>query len=164
MPGVLKDLRRLLHWTLLATLLVAAMLVLFLPLIAIWMSPQTWEFEGTGLRYWLFVKGSRLERLGFIAPSDASPHYTVQTPEGTFPGSSHVSYASRAMPPEIIAHYEARCRAMGFAVTTQKTRADGPETLELTCEIEPYLDVEVAASRRQGDHLSKVAVKVLGSE
>jgi len=164
MPGVLKDRRRLLRWTLLATVLVAAMLVPFLPLIAIWMSPQTWEFDGAGLRYWLFVKGSRLERLGFIAPHDASPHYTIQTAEGTFPGSSHVSYASRAMPPEIIAHYEARCRAMGFVITRQKIRADRPETLELTCEIEPYLDVEVAASRSQGAHLSQVAVKVWGAE
>src|SRR5262249_7092690 len=164
MPGVLKDRRRLLRWTLLATVLVAAMLVPFLPLIAIWMSPQTGGSEGGGLRYWLFVKGSRLERLGFIAPHDASPHYTIQTAEGTFPGSSHVSYASRAMPPEIIAHYEARCRAMGFVITRQKARADTPETHELTCEIEPYLEVEVAASRSQGTHRSQVAVKVWGSE
>jgi hypothetical protein len=156
---------RFLPWILLPTTIAVVFLLPWLLMAGLmWSSTQTWEFEGVGPRYWLFVRGSRLEKLGFVAPTDTSPLYTIQPAEGTFPGWSFVSYASFAMPEQIIAHYEAGCREMGFAITSKDGQVGPPATLVLICEIEPYLDIEVVASRDHAASRSKVAVKVWGME
>jgi hypothetical protein len=158
-------LMRFLPWVLLPTTIVVVLLVSWLLMAGVmWSSTHTWEFEGAGLRHWLFVRGSRLEKLGFVAPTDTSPLYTIQPAEGTFPGWSFVSYESSAMPEEINTHYEAGCREMGFAITSKDGREGPPATLVLICEIEPYLDIEVVASRDRAASRSKVAVKVWGME
>ena len=125
---------------------------------------RTYQFEGPGLRYWLFVKGSRLERLGLVSPTGPLPQYTIRPQEGTFPGWNVVLYGSQAAPEDIIAHYARRCREMGFKITEQGPRQESPQALQLVCEIEPYIDVEVVARRPDATRPSDVAVKVWGNE
>jgi hypothetical protein len=131
---------------------------------AFWMASDDWKFEGGGVRYWLFVKGSRLERLGLVAPTDRLAQYTIALQEGTFPGWNIVTYASTAMPAEIAATYADRCRSMGFRITKPPTTDPSAAEASLTCEIVLYLDVEVFAERTPSTAFTDVSLRVWGSD
>lgn len=114
------------------------------------------------------MKGSRLERLGFVAPTSRPASYSVRFQEGTFPGWRVVQYESSASPPAIIAAYAERCRAMGLKVTKSTipggdSNADATQAI-LTCEIEPYIDAEFLAERKASATDSRVSVRVWGSQ
>jgi hypothetical protein len=134
-----------------------------------WMASGSWDFEGDkGLRHWLLVKGSRLDRLGLVAPTSSVPRYSVSFQEGTFPGWRVLVYNSSASPPAIVAAYAERCGAMGLKVTERKASvasndADATEAT-LVCEIEPYLDAEFHAKRNALAPVSEVSVRVWGSD
>ncbi|MGD9922977.1 MAG: hypothetical protein AB7V13_16285 [Pseudorhodoplanes sp.] len=133
-----------------------------------WAADGSWDFEGRdNLRYWLFVKGSRLDRLGLVSPAATPPAYSVRLQEGTFPGWTVVTYRSAVAPEAIARAYAQRCRDIGLKVTRgpQARLLDGDETgAELVCEIEPYLDVQIYAGRKPGDSVSLVSVRVWGSD
>ena len=132
-----------------------------------WAADGDWRFEGRGFRYWLFVKGSRLERLGLIEPGPAPVRYSIGLQEGTFPGWSVMQYDSAAQPFAVAETYAKRCRALKLAII-DGPRADSTEeggnAALLKCEIEKYLDVEVYAERKDGAALTEVGVRVWGSE
>lgn len=133
-----------------------------------WAAEGSWDFEGQdNLRYWLFVKGSRTERLGLVSPTNAPVKYSVSLQEGTFPGWTVLSYHSNAEPEAIVAAYAERCRGMGLTIT----RGPGPSTgdslaaeAELVCQIRPYIDAEFHAGRRLGETTTKVGVRVWGDD
>jgi hypothetical protein len=133
-----------------------------------WSVEGSWDFEGQGnLRYWLFVKGSRTERLGLVAPTDAPVRYSVSLQEGTFPGWTVLTYHSVAEPEAIVAAYAKRCGDMGLTIT----RGPGPRLgdsqtteAELVCQIRPYIDAEFHAERRPGESATKVGVRVWGDD
>lgn len=133
-----------------------------------WAAEGSWDFEGPGgWRYWMFAKGSRLDRLGLVSPAPAPPQYSVSLQEGNFPGWRVLSYRSTASPEAIVGTYAQRCREMKLKITRgpQPKVHDGDETgAELVCEIEPYLDVEVYAGRKTGAITSEVGVRVWGSD
>ena len=117
--------------------------------------------------HWLLVKGSRLDRLGLVAPATAPARYSVRFQEGTFPGWRVVGYYSSASPADIIAVYAGRCTAMGLRITRREPvsrTAAGDEEAFLECEIEPYLDVQVSAERKVSATLSGVSMRVWGSD
>ena len=155
-------------WALIGALLMAVFAPFLMIAAAMWMVDGTWAFEGRGLRYWLFVSGSRLERIGLVSPAANTIQYRVDLEEGNFPGTRAVSYASPTEPGAVMAYYEGQCGAMGYKIT-RRTRATGA-SLEaqpgemLVCEIEPYLDVEVLTRRAPGETVTSVVVKVWGSE
>lgn len=133
-----------------------------------WAADGSWDFEGRdNLRYWLFVKGSRTDRIGLVSPTGTPPRFSVSLQDGNFPGWTVVTYRSKAAPDIIVETYAGRCRAMGLKVTRgpQPRALEGDETgAALTCEIEPYLDAEFYAGRKPGETGSAVSIRVWGSD
>ena len=35
-------------------------------MVGMWMASDSWDFTGQGWRYWAFVKGTRIDRLGLV--------------------------------------------------------------------------------------------------
>jgi hypothetical protein len=101
--------------------------------IAFWAADGPWEFTGGGLRYWVFVKGSTVDRLSFVAATGRPSSYIVRLGEGTDPGEISVAYHSGALPGDIVSVYAERCRAIGLAVKKQAASADATEA-RLVCE------------------------------
>jgi hypothetical protein len=145
----------------LAITLVLPFAVLWL---AFWSSSASWDFEGHGLRYAWFVRGTRLEQLGFVGATGKPETYSVSVPEGNFPGWRIVSYDSNLAPLAIMQAYSERCRAMGLKVTTGPIAEPRGETqaARLVCEIEVGLDVDVLAKRKPAALVSEVDVRVWG--
>lgn len=131
-------------------------------------SDGSWDFEGDGnLRYWLFVRGSRLEKFGVVTA--AGPvRYSIRFQEGTFPGWNVAQYDSAALPEAILETYAGRCRAMGLKITEKKLplsdRAPNMIAGTLVCEIEPYLDAEFFAGRRDQATATQVGIKIWGDK
>jgi hypothetical protein len=135
---------------------------------AFWAADGSWDFEGErNLRYWIFAKGSRMERLGIVMPV-APVRYSVSLQEGNFPGWSVAQYDSAAPPEAILESYAERCRMMGFKITERTLpvadRAPGNVAGQLTCEIEPYLDIEVFAERTAQAATTEVGIRVWGDK
>lgn len=129
-----------------------------------WATDGAWNFEGRGFKYWMFVQGSRLERLGAIEPFGAVK-YSISLQEGTFPGWSIASYGSEALPEKVVAAYGERCKKMNLKIAENKIEQKQNATrAEMTCKIEVYLDVEIVAERELSASTTKVVVKVWGSE
>lgn len=150
----------------------ALLLLIILPFgffaFVFWAVDGSWDFEGRGgWRYWVFVKGSRLEQLGLVEPTEHPGKYSVSLQEGNFPGWKVLTYRSVAMPETIAEAYAKRCRVMNLKVT----RGPQPQLLkgdeigaELVCEIEPYLDAEFYAGRKPGETTSEVGIRVWGDD
>jgi hypothetical protein len=131
---------------------------------AFWAADGSWDFEGRGFKYWMFVQGTRLERLGTVEPTSALK-YSISLGEGNFPGWNIVSYESAALPEKIISFYGERCTKLNLRIIENKSEQKPNSTrAEMTCEIEKYLDVEILAERETDANVSKVFLKVWGSE
>jgi hypothetical protein len=134
---------------------------------AFWAADGSWDFEGRGVRYWMFVQGTRLERLGIVEPTASPVKFSISLQEGNFPGWNIAAYESAAQPDKIISVYAERCSQMKLKIIENKSgRNPGTGALraEMTCEIEVYLNVEILAEREPSAAVSKVFVKVWGSE
>jgi hypothetical protein len=129
---------------------------------AMWAADGTWEFDGKGLRHWMFVRGSRLEQLGFVEPTPGLAHYSVALQEGTNPGWNAMRYSSTAEPQAVIDAYTARCTAMGLKILPPEPPPEGG--VGLTCEIEPYINAEFWAERTAQAALTSVSVRVWGRD
>jgi hypothetical protein len=133
-----------------------------------WAVEGSWDFEGRGgIRYWVFVKGSRLDRLNLIEPTGEPGKYSVSLQDGNFPGWRVLTYRSKASPEAIVEVYAKQCREMGFKITRGPEReAGGSETsgVSLVCEIVPYIDAEFWAERKPGETTTQVAIKVWGDD
>lgn len=133
-----------------------------------WAVEGSWDFEGrSGLRYWVFVKGTRVDRLGLVSPTEAPPKYSVSLQEGTFPGWTVVIYRSNAEPEAIVAAYAKRCGEMGLKITSgpEPKTYDGEESgASLVCEIRSYIDAEFYAGRKPGELTTKVSIRVWGDD
>src|SRR5262249_23911557 len=81
--------------------------------LAFWAASGSWEFGGGGFRHWLFVKGSTVDRLDFVAAAEGPARYVVRLGEGTDPGEILVLYDSGARPGDVVKTYAQRCRAQG---------------------------------------------------
>lgn len=131
-----------------------------------WAADGSWNFEGRGVRYWLFVSGTRTERLGLVAPAGGAPKYSVGLQEGTFPGWAIVSYESGASPAEIIDKYAQRCGNVNAKVIERPAPEQKVDTVSasLVCEFEPYINAEFFAERTSPSAKSQVSMKVWGRE
>ena len=152
-----------------SALLLMAVLPFSVFALAFWAADGGWDIEGrSGLRYWALVKGSRLDRLGLVSPTQTSPpKYSVRLQEGTFPGWKLLSYQSTEPPQTILAVYAKRCAELGLRVTVgpKPDIHDGDETgASLVCEIERYLDAEFYAGRKAGAAATQVKIRVWGSD
>jgi hypothetical protein len=80
-------LRFLLRLVFVIAIVVTVMLAIPLALVAaaFWAAEGSWDFEGRGFKYWVFVKGTRLERLGAVEPVGVI-RYSISIGEGNFPG------------------------------------------------------------------------------
>lgn len=148
-------------WVVILFLLAIMLSPLAFIALAFWVASGSWEFEGTGIRHWLLVKGSTLEQLGIVSPTDGPPRYVVRIQEGTDPGARSVAYDSSALPSEVIAAYAERCHAMDLAI--KKQEADERTTKAvLVCEGNPDVpfsdDVWVSAERDPGATTTSVGV------
>jgi hypothetical protein len=132
-----------------------------------WSASGSWDFEGSGsLKHWLLVKGSILDRLGFVAQTERPAKYSIRFQEGTFPGWRVVTYESATPPQQIIATYADRCNALGLRVTKREpadSTGGSEQEAFLECEIEPYLDAQVSAERKVSATVSEVSMRVWGS-
>lgn len=128
---------------------------------AMWAADGPWDFQRQGLTHWLLVRGSHLDRLGFVDAQHGSERFSVRLQEGTFPGWRIATYTSHATPRRIGDAYADRCRSMKLKIT-QQTGDDG--RMVLVCEIEPYIDAEVLAKRIAGSDATHVTLKVWGSD
>jgi len=117
---------------------------------AFWAADGSWEFAGDGFRHWVFIKGTTVDRLGFVAATGEPPRYVVRQGEGTDPGAIFAVYDSRATPSDIVGTYAERCRALGTAVKKQEVAADTNHA-KLVCEGDPAVtsadDVWIIAER-----------------
>jgi hypothetical protein len=131
-----------------------------------WMVDGPWQFEGGGLRYWLFVKDSRLERMGFVAPTGAPAQYSIRIQEGAGPGSSFVQYTSTASPVEVLNTYAERCRDAGLKVKDLDPYLSetNPLNANLACEITMDLDIKVWTERAASATVTSVGLIVWGDE
>jgi hypothetical protein len=132
-----------------------------------WAAEGSWDFEGRGFRYWMLVQGSRLERIGTVEPTPNAVKYSIRFGEGNFPGWNIATYESTALPEQVAAVYAERCQRLKLKVIENKTEPNpktGALRAELTCEIEVYLNVEILAEREIGADVSKVFLKVWGSD
>jgi hypothetical protein len=131
--------------------------------VAFWAADGTWEFAGGGFRHWVFVKGSTVDRLGFVAATGEAARYIVRPGEGTDPGAIFAVYDSGAMPRDVVGAYADRCRALGIAVKKQVVAADASEA-RLVCEGDPAVawadDVWVIAARTAGASSTEVRITV----
>ena len=129
--------------------------------LAFWAAGGSWEFDGGGLRHWLFVKGSTVDRLGFVAATGKPARYVVRLAEGTDPGAIFVAYDSRAMPGDVISAYAERCRALGIVVRKQAAAVNSAEAT-LVCEGDRAVawadDVWVIAARAAGASSTEVRI------
>jgi len=134
---------------------------------AFWAAEGSWNFEGDkNLRYWLFVGGSRAERLGLVAPTEKAVRYSVSLEEGNFPGWTIVQYESKAAPAEVIEFYTKRCGAEKATVIKRtEPKQDGDKVrVELDCEFPSFHTAEFLAERASSSELSKVSLRVWGRE
>lgn len=150
----------------------ALLLVVILPFgflaFAFWTADGRWDFEGRdGVRYWVFVKGSRIDRLGLVEPTNEPVKYSVSLQDGTFPGWTVLTYRSAAMPETVIDGYAQRCREMGLKITREPyAKADDGTAggVALVCEIKPYIDAEFNAERKPGEASTEVGLRVWGDD
>lgn len=147
-----------------AALMGSVLLVPYVALAALfWAADGAWEFAGPGLRHWIFVRGSRLDRLGLVEPvADADVRYSISLQEGTFPGWSIAMYQSTAAPEEVSRAYAGRCAAARYKVIAHAPPTGPDKPAELTCEIEPDIHVEMTAARAPGASATRVWIKVWG--
>ncbi len=133
-----------------------------------WAVDGSWDFEGRGgIRYWVFVKGSQLERLGLIEPTDEPGKYSVSLQDGNFPGWTVLTYRSTAMPDAVIGAYAKRCQDLGLKITRgpESKADDGKDSgMSLVCEIRPYIDAEFHAARKPDEITTEVGLKVWGDD
>src|SRR5215467_15486344 len=100
----------------LVTLLLAVVtLPVTLAALAFWAADGSWEFAGGGFRHWVFIKGSTVDRLGFVAATGEPARYVVRLGEGTDPGAIFAVYDSGAMPGDVVGAYAERCRDLEHA-------------------------------------------------
>ena len=129
--------------------------------LAFWAADGSWEFAGGGFRHWVFVKGSTVDRLGFVAATGEPARYVVRLGEGTDPGAILAVYDSRVMPGDVVGAYAERCRALGIAVKKQVVSADAAEA-RLVCEGDLAVvsadDVWVIAERAAGALSTEVRI------
>ena len=133
-----------------------------------WAVDGSWDFEGRGgWRYWVFVKGSRLDRLGLVEPTEQPGKYSVSLQEGNFPGWKMLTYHSKAAPGTVVDAYQSRCRDMGLKITrAPEPKAVGGEKsgVSLVCEIRPYIDAEFHAERKADAIATEVSIRVWGDD
>ena len=91
-----------------------------------WAAEGSWDFEGDrNFRYWLFVSGKRVEKLGLVAPTEKPVRYSFRGSDGNFPGWTVVHYESKAAPAEVIDAYAKRCESLKAKVIERPVRAEG---------------------------------------
>ncbi len=132
-----------------------------------WAVDGSWDFESRDrVRYWLLVKGARLEQLGLVAPEQTPPpRYSVSLQDGNFPGWKVLTYRSTATPRVIMEAYAKRCQDMGLKITRAPQAKAGDNTaMSLVCEIRPYIDAEFHAERKPGETTTEVGLRVWGDD
>ena len=129
--------------------------------LAFWAADGSWEFAGGGFRHWVFVKGSTVDRLSFVAATGEPARYVVRLGEGTDPGAILAVYDFRVMPGDVVGAFAERCRARGIAVKKQVVSADAAEA-RLVCEGDLAVvladDVWVIAERAAGALSTEVRI------
>lgn len=148
-----------------AALLALALVVVTSPIslvgLAFWAASDSWRFTGGGLRYVVLVRGSTVDRLGFVAASGGPARYVVRLEEGTDPGAISVAYDSEALPGDVIGIYAERCLRLGIAVRNRQVRADAAEA-RLVCEGDAAVhfsdDVMAIAVRAGGAAITQVHI------
>jgi hypothetical protein len=131
-----------------------------------WAADGSWDFEGDrNFRYWLFVSGKRVEKLGLVAPADKPVKYSVSGSDGNFPGWTIVQYESKAAPADVIAAYAKRCESMQAKVTERPAEPkEGTTAARIECEFTGYLTAEFFAERASASPVSEVGLRVWGME
>lgn len=134
---------------------------------AFWAAEGSWDFEAGSFRYWVFMKGSRAEKLGLVSPTGKPVTYSVRLGEGNFPGWTVIQYESSLPPAEVMDVYAKRCEAMKLKINVHGTPDDVKPPVaaaRLVCEFEPYLDAEFYAERKTPEALSEVGLRIWGSD
>jgi hypothetical protein len=125
---------------------------------AFWATDGNWEFAGGGFRHWLFVKGSTVDRLGFVTATAEPVRYVVRLGEGNDPGEVAAEYDSGAAPEEVVGIYAERCRALGIPVKKRSVAPDAAEA-KLVCESSRMSDdVLLVAKRTAGASTTQVRI------
>jgi hypothetical protein len=134
--------------------------------LAFWAADGSWDFEGDrNFRYWMFVSGKRVEKLGLVAPTDKAVKYSFRGSDGNFPGWTVVSYDSKVAPADVIAAYAKRCESMKAKVTERPAEPkEGMTAARIECEFTGYLTAEFFAERASSSSVSEVGLRVWGME
>ncbi|EIM24527.1 hypothetical protein [Microvirga lotononidis] len=112
-------------------------------LVAMWLSIDSHEFGPWNPKYLFLIHGTTVGNLGLVDPIAGSLGYMGEGRDGTAPAYAYVTFTTKARPEDVIATYEARCRAIGLAVQRQSSNQ---QKLGLTCERDGA-EVGVTASR-----------------
>lgn len=132
-----------------------------------WAADGSWDFEGDkNFRYWMFVSGKRVEKLGLVAPADKPVKYSFRGSDGNFPGWTIVQYESKAAPADVIAAYAKRCESLQAKVTERPVSEpkEGTIAARIECEFTGYLTAEFFAERTSSSPLTEVGLRVWGME
>jgi hypothetical protein len=125
---------------------------------AFWATDGNWEFTGGGFRHWLLVKGSTVDRLGFVTVVAEPARYVVRLGEGNDPGEVAAEYDSGAAPEVVVGVYAERCRTLGIPVKKRTVAPDAAEA-RLVCEGVAYSDdVFLTAKRAAGASTTQVRI------
>ncbi len=129
--------------------------------LAFWAASHTWEFAGGGIRHWVFVRGSIVDRLGSVALDGAPIRYIVRLEEGTDPGEIAAIYDSGALPVAVVKAYAERCVSLGLPIEREFVSPDGAQA-KLGCESNAGAgwldDVRIYAERKAGAASTRVRV------
>src|SRR5262245_47106630 len=92
------------RWRIVALVMLLLLVVtspITLAALACWAADGSWEFAGGGFRHWVFINGSTVDRLGFVAATGKAARYVVRPGEGTDPGAIFAAYDGGAMPGDV---------------------------------------------------------------
>jgi hypothetical protein len=92
-----------------------------------------WQFEGGGLREWLFGQMTLIGQSGQIAPYGAPARYYIRFQEGTAAQAASMEYTSRRPPTDAIDFFRAFCLSKGLTVSgAQEEKVEAGE-LNIMC-------------------------------
>ena len=90
------------------------------------------DFTQGGLREWLFVKGTLLEKFVREAKPEGTLFYSADPADGPAPESNAVAYASPKPPDAVLADLQAICGKLGLAIDVNPLKGEADRIIE--CE------------------------------
>ena len=112
-----------------------------------WLSAERQRFGPYDPRYLVFVRGTRTERIGLVAPEPGSVAYEAEGADRPGVGFLHTRYRTKASPDALLAAFAAGCARLGLKVEPGWTEPPPEGERRLGC-VEGHLGIAIAVTGR----------------